>query len=773
MPSSLDKQGILDSPPQLQHRADREKIMLELQRDKDIRDSLEATSTNRLYYVSGAYKAINQRESDLIEVSKKESKITLVGHVDASEYRVRKKDKSFYIKAADAATEILACISFMDSSTQEWIKSIEGQLKDLSSKNLGDPTIFQEVIDSLDGEGKKNEIHGVAGLYNLVLAWQRIKNIYPDLNKAKDDKFKVNDLPKLSPGSISLKFGSIQESQADRYAEIKVIESSNTGLNNQGNAGSEGLVPNNVDQKATGPEESKGTDQGSKSTAGNTQLPDPAKDTLNVPPLPSGLSPEPPKPAGFSTARDKASAQALEPAKPSKLAGETVPVSGFSVEQSLPTSDLTSPPPASDSSEEKAKTSGDTFEPKKAEGSVQEANPTSSSAKEPNPPTDKVPVPDQSSAQSPEAAKPSKVVDEPAPISGRLVEASLPKSDVISPPPASDSLEEKAKTSGDTFEPKKAAGSVQEENPPSASTEESNKPTDKVPVPDEANGKATESSPVSGLSGEPSLPKSDVISLPPSSDSSEEPDQSSAQSSEAAKPSKVVDEPILSIDSSEIPNQSIGQATELQESFDTLEIAQKPSSTLDEAPQPTQSIEPPTQPEINSEFDLQNFIRNQAQNDYKQLQQVVNNPLMTPDILRYLANTPFDPNTNQSFDSYLDLQAAITAASNQYSEAKQDIQSNAIRALSRIAIGDATGGKLGEILQKDLIINLDFLDNFIRTAENLSQDQINNLADNILSQSVTVTDNHKPHLIKIRDEFLTKFKGNLSSTQLQSLENIK
>ena len=212
---SLEKQSLLDE--------ERLRIVAELQKGQTEREALEVVNPDRLYYADSAYKSVSiERERTLREKGRASKRIMLVGHVDATEYRVRRKADIFYRDAANAAKEILGAMPFMDESTKSWVESVRSRLETLKMANMSDGASIKKIAETFDKQ-KLADVHGVTGVYNLILAWQRARNLFPALTATGKEGFDAKSMLQFAAGSIALKVGASRDNQEERYAELTEV----------------------------------------------------------------------------------------------------------------------------------------------------------------------------------------------------------------------------------------------------------------------------------------------------------------------------------------------------------------------------------------------------------------------------------------------------------------------------------------------------------------------------------------------------------------------
>lgn len=139
-----------------------------------------------------------EKKSKEIEAIQKLKPEILIGSVDSTRFAMEWHEPKWYKPFVEAAVEVENLQDLFDESTKQWMVELDPALNvfqdlaGLDSKNYN-KNVKKEIWKLVKTHGGKI-IYGEKGLFNFLLAYRRIKNLHPDLGKADQEDFDVEDL---------------------------------------------------------------------------------------------------------------------------------------------------------------------------------------------------------------------------------------------------------------------------------------------------------------------------------------------------------------------------------------------------------------------------------------------------------------------------------------------------------------------------------------------------------------------------------------------------
>jgi hypothetical protein len=189
-----------------------------------LRESLEGEGIKKHenFYDVGQY----ETDSKEVRAMRDEKPDILVGSVDSTRFVEKWREPEWYRPYTDSAVVVSKCHSLLDDSTKKWFLKLKPVLDVfVGLRSLSDRDYKRryknEIFKIVKAKGS-NSVYGTDGALNFLLAFNRIMDIYPDLKKALNKDFKVDELSvseiKLSVGGGKGKEGG----KSDRKAYMLV-----------------------------------------------------------------------------------------------------------------------------------------------------------------------------------------------------------------------------------------------------------------------------------------------------------------------------------------------------------------------------------------------------------------------------------------------------------------------------------------------------------------------------------------------------------------------
>lgn len=164
-----------------------------------------------------------------VDVMRKQNPSILVGSVDATRFAMEWHQPKWYREYTQAASEVTKCFPLLDGPTQKWFKDLEKGLKVFENLQALDDGNFRKQCKSkilgLVKSNGKDFVYGGKGIFNFLLAFNRVKNICPKLSRASEPDFnpvslEIQNIKLVAGVNVGKKKG-----QKERYAYMIVSTS--------------------------------------------------------------------------------------------------------------------------------------------------------------------------------------------------------------------------------------------------------------------------------------------------------------------------------------------------------------------------------------------------------------------------------------------------------------------------------------------------------------------------------------------------------------------